>query len=180
MDKVIFQSGASRTERRPTYDFIPTVVLQALAERFELGVAQHGEANYRQGLHDREYYRQVFNHLLHHLLLWRDGDTSDDHLQSAIWNCSTLVEFERLGAPHPWLQTAQPQPAPGATAGTESVGNGQQEPAIPGTGGGTGVQPPDTANQHGDHHTRGGAVVRDESRVETHQADNHEPPRPHL
>lgn len=123
MDKVVtFQSGASRTERRPEYDYIPTVVWQALSARFAEGGRLHGRANYLKGLHDPEFHRQLFNHLIHHLLLWRDGDTSDQHLEASLWNIAVLCQFSSLGATHPWSSpSTNPQSDHSADAGASRI-----------------------------------------------------------
>ena len=167
---VTFESGASRTERRPEYDYIPTVVWQALSARFEAGAKLQGRANYLKGLDDPEFHRQLFNHLIHHLLLWRDGDTSDRHLEASLWNVAVLCQFSALGAPHPWpLPAPDPQAQDGAHPGTDRIGEGSHAARGQRTRRGTGIQPPDPTNQHGHPHGGTRAVVGNQARVEAHQ-----------
>lgn len=103
-EKVIFQSGASRSEYKPAYHHIPASALRRLAQRYALGIEKHGEHNWLRGGSDSAYLAQVFNHIVDHLLLYRDGiDANDDHLGAAMWGIAALCEFEARGHCRPGL-----------------------------------------------------------------------------
>ena len=103
-EKVIFKSGASRSEYKPAYHHIPASALRRLAQRYALGIEKHGEHNWLRGGTDRHYLSQVFNHIIDHLLLYRDGvNNDDDHLGAAMWGIAALCEYEARGHCRPGL-----------------------------------------------------------------------------
>jgi len=98
MSKVMFQSGASRSEFAPSYHQIPSSVLRRLAKRYQLGVDKHGCHNWLRGGSDPYYLTQVYDHLIEHLLCYRENKNSeDDHLGAVLWGISALIEFEERG-----------------------------------------------------------------------------------
>ena len=98
MSKVVFQSGASRSEYAPSYHQIPSSALRRLAQRYQLGVEKHGTHNWLRGGTDVAYMRQVYDHLIEHLLCYREGvNPDDDHLGAVLWGVAALIEFEERG-----------------------------------------------------------------------------------
>ena len=98
MSKVVFQSGASRSEYAPSYHQIPSSALRRLAQGYQLGVEKHGTHNWLRGGTDVAYMRQVYDHLIEHLLCYREGvNPDDDHLGAVLWGVSALIEFEERG-----------------------------------------------------------------------------------
>ena len=98
MSKVVFQSGASRSEYAPSYHQIPSSALPRLAQRYQLGVENHGTHNWLKGGTDPRYLPQVYDHLIDHLLRYRDGvSLEDDHLGAVLWGVAALIEFEERG-----------------------------------------------------------------------------------
>ena len=74
-EKVVFSSGASRSEIKPRYDLIPRAGIRYTGERFgygalpkEEGGAGHGADNWKQGEDDSAYIEQTYCHLLDHVL----------------------------------------------------------------------------------------------------------------
>ena len=69
-----------------------------MAERYALGVEKHGTHNWLKGGADPHYLTQVFDHVIDHLLRYRDGvNKEDDHLGAAMWGLAALCEFEERG-----------------------------------------------------------------------------------
>jgi hypothetical protein len=102
--RVVFKSGASRSEYKPAYHQIPSSALRRLAQRYDLGVEKHGRHNWLKGGTELHYLTQVFDHALDHLMRYRDGiDPSDDHLAAAMWGIAALCEFEERGHCRPGL-----------------------------------------------------------------------------
>lgn len=97
--------GAKSSELRPRYDQIPACALRRIAERFGRGSLKfddpeeskrmYGRMNWQGG--DDEYFRERFNHIIYHLMLWKEGDKSDDHLAAAAWGC--IVQMWREEQP---------------------------------------------------------------------------------
>lgn len=87
-----FASGAIRgTEKNLRYDLISPHVLRSLAAVHDEGSKKYGDDNYLNGIPSDNLY----NHLLEHLQMWQEGDTSEDHLGHALWNLATLIHFTK-------------------------------------------------------------------------------------
>lgn len=54
------------------------------------------ETNWKQGVNDEEYQRERLEHAMRHLMLWTNGDRTEDHLAKVMWFCATQLELERL------------------------------------------------------------------------------------
>jgi len=113
--KVIFDSGAQRSERMDTrYDLIPTLALRRIGRRYQLGT-RYGEWNWAKGFP----LSDLMNHTIDHLLIFRDRyvalklehpelsdaevcamlveERSDDDLAGAAWGIITIMELEERG-----------------------------------------------------------------------------------
>ena len=72
--------------------------IRRLAQRYQLGVENHGTHNWLKGGTDPRYLTQVYDHLIDHLLRYRDGvSLEDDHLGAVLWGVAALIEFEERG-----------------------------------------------------------------------------------
>lgn len=103
----IFNSGGDRSHRAPRFDLIPREFAECVADRLELGVAQHGEreilALYRRGdaeakrgiLNDADWWIQMECHLHDHVVAVHERDFTQDtlwgHLGAIMWNAGMLA-----------------------------------------------------------------------------------------
>lgn len=87
-----FESDAMREfkDEKPAYGDMPVSALKRIAMRFTLGNARYGRFNWQRGLPNQSCYDSA----LRHLLQWKDGDTSEDHLAAAAWNLMVLMHNE--------------------------------------------------------------------------------------
>lgn len=73
------------------YQFISTVGLRRLAQRYEYGYRKYGAAeNYKKGLPTSECINSAMRHLVNYL----EGDNSEDHLAAVAWNVFCVMEME--------------------------------------------------------------------------------------
>ncbi len=94
--------GAKSSETRPRYDKIPLCALERIARCFEEGGAKfddpaeyaklNGRCNWQDG--DDSFFRERYNHAIHHALLHKEGDRSEDHLAKAAWGFIVLMWHE--------------------------------------------------------------------------------------
>src|SRR4051812_28284410 len=97
-EKVVFKSGASRSQNFHRYDLLPREAIDRWAKRMTDGATQHGDNNWRNGLTDPEFIRETKNHLVHHALDYlANGCASDDNLAAIICNAAFLIWFEEKG-----------------------------------------------------------------------------------
>lgn len=100
-----FASGAHRNSGAIDllrYDLIPPAALRALARRFGIGVALHGEHNWIKGIP----FSVMIYHVVEHLQALREGTPDDDeptvdpieaHGAAIMWAMSALIEYRRRG-----------------------------------------------------------------------------------
>lgn len=90
-----FVSGAERNnaEGKGRYDLIPPCVLQALAQRLELGAQEHGEFNFMLGIPNKSLYDSAYRHLTQA----RAGMKDEPHLAAALTNIAFLIYNEVNG-----------------------------------------------------------------------------------
>ena len=95
----VFESGASRSEMKPAYHLIPQSALARLARRLDEGAVQHGRWNFLNGANDLAFKRQIIDHAIDHLLMYKDGiEADDDHPAAVMAGMAMLCEFEARGA----------------------------------------------------------------------------------
>jgi hypothetical protein len=75
---------------------IPVASLQAIGSIFEEGAAKYGRNNWLKGVGDREYQEERLEHAIIHLMLYANGDRSENHLAKVAWFCITQLEHTRL------------------------------------------------------------------------------------
>jgi hypothetical protein len=61
---------------------------------------RYGRDNWKKGLFDKEYQEERLEHALNHLFLYKEGDTSEDHLAKVAWFCITQMELLRVESLH--------------------------------------------------------------------------------
>jgi hypothetical protein len=74
---------------------IPWYSILRLGKIFVEGL-RYGRDNWKRGVHDIEYQEERFEHAMLHLIKWREGDRTEDHLAKVMWFCTTQMELERL------------------------------------------------------------------------------------
>lgn len=57
---------------------------------------RYGRDNWKRGVHDKEYQEERLEHAMLHLIKWKEGDRSEDHLAKVAWFCVTQMELGRL------------------------------------------------------------------------------------
>lgn len=84
---VTFSSGASREKGKHAYHGIPGFFVRRLADIFTEGIEKYGEDNWTKGMPSTD----VYDHLMDHLMLYRDGDRSQDNLAKVAWGVMALM-----------------------------------------------------------------------------------------
>jgi len=87
-----FESGMVRDTQdgKPRYDLIPVGPLRRLAELYMRGAAKYDDNNWMKG----QPYSRTYASLFRHMIAWREGDKSEDHLAAVAWNAFTLMHYE--------------------------------------------------------------------------------------
>lgn len=57
---------------------------------------RYGKDNWKKGVNDKEYQEERLEHALNHLFLYKEGNTSEDHLAKVAWFCITQMELIRI------------------------------------------------------------------------------------
>lgn len=87
-----FEGGATRTEKAERYDLVPPEAVDAIARRIGLGVAKHGENNWKSG--GVAFIKATFNHMLAHISSLRKLNLGDQDLDAIICNVAFLCWFK--------------------------------------------------------------------------------------
>lgn len=74
---------------------IPFYSVLRLGKIFVEGL-RYGKDNWKKGVHDKEYQEERLEHAMLHLIKWKEGDRTEDHLAKVMWFCTTQMELERL------------------------------------------------------------------------------------
>jgi len=69
---------------------IPLNGLQRLAAVFAEGAEHYTARGWESGM----FYGDVFNHLMHHLVRYQQGDRTEDHLAKAAFGLFALMFYE--------------------------------------------------------------------------------------
>jgi hypothetical protein len=120
---VTFACGAKRSYVAPYYCAIPGNALRRLAMRYTTGSEKYDpkgwliglleSANWRKG--DREFFSDVFNHVIDHLYRFlEEGNEETDNLAAAAWGVFALMWAEEQGifGPEPVPVPEEPSPGP--------------------------------------------------------------------
>jgi len=85
-----FDSGAVRSTLKPRFDLISPVAYKRLAMTYAEGSTKYTDNNWRKGMP----FSSIINHLEHHIVLYKMGDRSEDHLSHCCFGLFALMEFE--------------------------------------------------------------------------------------
>ncbi len=69
---------------------IPALALNRLGGLYHRGAVKYGENNYQKGIPLARIYASLFRHVI----AWKAGDTSEDHLAAIAWNAIALMFTE--------------------------------------------------------------------------------------
>lgn len=75
---------------KPRFDLIPIEGLRRLADLYARGAEKYGEGNWQKG----QPYSRAYASLFRHLIDWREGDRSEDHIAAVAWNAFTIMYYE--------------------------------------------------------------------------------------
>jgi len=87
-----FASGMVRDtqEGKPRFDLIPTEGLRRLADLYARGAEKYDDDNWKKG----QPFSRAYASLFRHLIQWREGDRSEDHIAAVAWNAMALMYYE--------------------------------------------------------------------------------------
>ena len=87
-----YESGATRdtSTGKGRFDLIPSGPLMRLAKVYERGAVNHGARNWEKGF----LLSRCIDSALRHIIQYKDGDHSEDHIAQAVWNLMALMHFE--------------------------------------------------------------------------------------
>lgn len=87
-----FSTGMVRDTQdgKPRYDLIPAEGLRRLADLYARGAEKYDENNWQKG----QPYSRVYASLFRHMMAWREGDKSEDHLAAVAWNAFALMWYD--------------------------------------------------------------------------------------
>ncbi len=75
---------------KPRFDLIPPEGLRRLADLYARGAEKYGDDNWKKG----QPFSRTYASLFRHMIQWREGDRSEDHLAAVAWNAMTLMFYE--------------------------------------------------------------------------------------
>lgn len=92
MPLVAHDTGATRSADAEgiRLDLVCPTALLRLAAIYHEGAVQHGVNNYCQGLP----IANTIHHAMNHLMMFLQGDRSEDHLAKVAWGMFTAMHFE--------------------------------------------------------------------------------------
>ena len=91
-----FGGGATRSSDADSerYDLIPPLATKREAIRMAQGARTHGERNWESASPIEPFTQSCLNHLERHLVAYKLGDRTDDHLAAIRCNAAFLIHFE--------------------------------------------------------------------------------------
>ena len=87
-----FSTGMVRDvqDGKPRFDLIPTEGLRRLADLYARGAEKYGDDNWKKG----QPYSRAYASLFRHLIQWREGDRTEDHIAAVVFNAFALIYYE--------------------------------------------------------------------------------------
>lgn len=87
-----FETGMVRDtqEGKARFDLIPTESLRRLADLYSRGAIKYEENNWKKGQPLSRAYASLYRHLIQ----WREGDRSEDHMAAVAWNAFAIMFYE--------------------------------------------------------------------------------------
>jgi len=94
-DRITFGENAAQREPatgkgRP--DLITPFALTRIAKWYELGANKYGDRNWEKGMPFSRYTAS----LERHVIAWKKGDESEDHLSAIAWNAFSIMHHQEL------------------------------------------------------------------------------------
>lgn len=88
-----FETGMVRDTQdgKPRYDLMPTEAMKRLADLYARGAEKYGDNNWQLG----QPFSRVYASLFRHLMQWREGDRSEDHMAAVAWNAFAIMYYEQ-------------------------------------------------------------------------------------
>lgn len=84
-------NGAKSEMICPGIEQIPFEALEACGAIFEEGRVKYGLGNWKKGVKDEEYQTERTRHAIRHLMLYANGDRSEDHVAKVMWWTVTTI-----------------------------------------------------------------------------------------
>lgn len=90
--------GENSAQREPATgkgrpDLISPFAETRLAKWYELGSKKYGDRNWEKGMPFTRYTAAMQRHLI----AWKKGDESEDHLSAIAWNAFAIMHHQELG-----------------------------------------------------------------------------------
>ncbi len=87
-----FETGMVRDtqEGKPRFDLIPTRPLKRVADLYARGAIKYSPNNWKKG----QPFSRAYASLFRHLIAWREGEKTEDHLAAVIFNAMALMYYE--------------------------------------------------------------------------------------
>jgi len=91
-ERQVFDSGMVRDTQsgKPRFDLIPAEGLRRLADLYARGAEKYDDDNWKKG----QPYSRAYASLFRHLIQWREGDRTEDHMAAVAWNAFALMYYE--------------------------------------------------------------------------------------
>lgn len=91
-ERQVFASGMVRDTQsgKPRFDLIPAEGLRRLADLYARGAEKYDDDNWKKG----QPYSRAYASLFRHLIQWREGDRTEDHMAAVAWNAFALMYYE--------------------------------------------------------------------------------------
>lgn len=91
LDEVEPNDKAKSEKLAPGVEQVPFEGIEAIGEIFSEGAIKYGVDNWKKGVGDPEYQTERCRHAIRHLMLWANGDRSEQHLAKVAWFCVTQI-----------------------------------------------------------------------------------------
>lgn len=87
-----FETGMVRDTQdgKPRFDLVPVESLRRLADLYARGAEKYSDNNWKKG----QPYSRAYASLFRHMIAWREGDRSEDHMAAVAWNAFAIMYYE--------------------------------------------------------------------------------------
>lgn len=91
-ERTSFGTGSQRDTNtgKPRYDLIPVQALKRLADLYARGAEKYDDWNWYKG----QPFSRLYESALRHLMQWREGEVTEDHLAAVCWNLFAIMTFQ--------------------------------------------------------------------------------------
>src|SRR3990167_867463 len=92
--KQVFDTGAKRDDAgsKPRPDLISPFVEERLGALLQRGAAHYGDHNWTKGMP----FSRCLASLQRHLMQWKQGDKSEDHLAAVMFDAMAIIHYEEM------------------------------------------------------------------------------------